>query len=55
VAEWIVTALFTIEYAAPVVSAPNARKYATSFFGIVDILAIAPAYVSLLFGEAQVL
>jgi voltage-gated potassium channel len=53
VAEWIVTALFTIEYAARLVSAPNARRYATSFFGFVDILAIAPVYVSLLFGVAH--
>ena len=50
VAEWIITALFTIEYVARLVSAPNARRYATSFFGLVDLLAIAPVYLSVLFG-----
>ena len=53
VAEWTITALFTIEYAARLVAAPNARRYATSFFGFVDLLAIAPVYVSLLFGVAH--
>jgi voltage-gated potassium channel len=53
VAEWIITALFTIEYAARLLSAPDARRYATSFFGLVDLLAIAPVYVSVLFGFAH--
>ena len=53
VAEWIITAIFTIEYAARLVSAPNARRYATSFYGLVDLLAIAPVYVSVLFGLTQ--
>ena len=50
VAEWIFTSLFTIEYAARLVSAKNAKRYATSFFGIVDLLAVAPVYLSFLFG-----
>ncbi len=49
IAEWTVTVLFTIEYVARLVSARNARRYVTSFFGIVDLLAIAPTYLSLLF------
>jgi voltage-gated potassium channel len=53
VAEWIITALFTIEYAARLFSARNARRYATSFFGIVDLLAIAPVYISVFFGFAH--
>lgn len=53
VAEWIITAIFTIEYAARLVSAPNARRYATSFYGLVDLLAIAPVYASVLFGLTQ--
>ncbi len=47
--EWIFTGLFTLEYAARLVSAKDARRYALSFFGIVDLLAIAPVYLSLLF------
>jgi voltage-gated potassium channel len=50
VAEWTITALFTIEYAARLVSAPNARRYAMSFYGFVDLLSIAPVYLSVLFG-----
>jgi voltage-gated potassium channel len=47
--EWIFTGLFTIEYVARLVTAKNARHYAFSFFGIVDLLAVAPIYLSLLF------
>ena len=48
IAEWVFTGLFTIEYVARLISAKNARRYATSFFGIVDLLAIAPIYLSIL-------
>jgi voltage-gated potassium channel len=49
VAEWTVTSLFTIEYVARLLSTEDAKRYATSFFGIVDLLAIAPVYLSLVF------
>jgi len=49
IAEWVFTGLFTIEYAARLISASNAKHYATSFFGIIDLLAIAPVYLSFLF------
>jgi len=49
IAEWALTGLFTIEYVARLISAKNARRYATSFFGIIDLLAIAPIYLSSLF------
>ena len=48
--EWVVTALFTLEYAARLLCATDARRYATSFFGIVDLLAIAPVYLGIFFG-----
>jgi voltage-gated potassium channel len=47
--EWIFTGLFTLEYLARLVSARNARRYALSFFGIVDLFAVAPVYLSVLF------
>lgn len=53
VAEWIFTALFTFEYAARLISARNAKDYARSFFGVVDLVAIAPVYLSLLFAVAH--
>ena len=53
VAEWFFTLLFTVEYAARLIAARDAKRYATSFFGIVDLLAVAPVYLSLLFGVAH--
>ena len=53
IAEWTFTALFTIEYIARLISATNARRYARSFFGVVDLLAVAPVYLSFLFGVAH--
>lgn len=48
--EWAFTIIFTLEYAARLISAKNAKQYAFSFFGIVDLLAVAPIYLSLFFG-----
>ena len=47
--EWVVTVLFTIEYFLRIYSAPNARKYIFSFYGIVDLLSILPSFVGLFF------
>ena len=47
--EWIFTGLFTLEYVARLATAKNARRYALSFFGIVDLLAVAPIYLSIFF------
>jgi voltage-gated potassium channel len=52
-AEWVFTALFTIEYGLRLVSVQRPLRYATSFFGIVDLLAVLPTYLSLLFPGAQ--
>src|SRR3972149_1372405 len=46
-AEWFFTILFTIEYALRLMCVARPLKYATSFFGIVDLLAIVPAYIDL--------
>jgi voltage-gated potassium channel len=53
--EWVFTALFTVEYILRLICARNAMKYATSFFGVVDLLAILPTYVSIIFPGSQVL
>lgn len=47
VAEWVFTILFTIEYLARVWCVKNARVYATSFYGLVDLLAVLPTYLEL--------
>lgn len=45
--EWVITGLFTIEYALRLICARRAGRYALSFYGLVDFLSILPAYVSL--------
>ena len=52
-AEWVFTFLFTVEYVLRLASARNARRYATSFFGFIDLLAILPTYLSVLVPGGQ--
>lgn len=49
VAEWTFTGLFTIEYLARLYCAPRPLRYARSFFGIIDLLALLPTYLALFF------
>jgi len=51
--EWVVTILFTIEYLLRLYSVGNPLRYARSFFGIVDLLAILPSYLSIFIPGAQ--
>lgn len=46
--EWGFTLLFTIEYAVRIWCAPNRRGYMRSVYGVVDLLALLPTYLSLL-------
>ncbi len=48
VLEWIFTIFFTIEYLLRLYCVYKPMKYATSFYGVVDLLAILPTYLSLL-------
>ncbi len=47
--EWFFTILFTLEYVFRLICTGRPTKYATSFFGIVDLLAVSPTYISLFF------
>lgn len=47
IAEWAFTIIFTIEYILRLICVRFPSKYAFSFFGIIDILAILPTYLSL--------
>ncbi|TNF36419.1 MAG: ion transporter, partial [Gammaproteobacteria bacterium] len=47
VAEWVFTILFTVEYLLRLYCSPNPWRYARSFYGIVDLLAILPTYLAL--------
>jgi voltage-gated potassium channel len=53
VIEWIFTILFTIEYLFRLVCVLRPLRYARSFFGIIDLLAVLPTYVSLFVVGAQ--
>jgi voltage-gated potassium channel len=53
--EWIFTALFTIEYLLRLVAVRNTLAYARSFFGLVDLVALIPTYLSLLIPGTQYL
>jgi voltage-gated potassium channel len=45
--EWIFTGLFTLEYIARLLCVRRAWRYAISFYGIIDLLAILPSYINL--------
>jgi voltage-gated potassium channel len=51
--EWFFTVLFTIEYLFRLGCVLRPMRYATSFFGIVDLLAIVPTYLSLVIAGTQ--
>ena len=53
--EWIFTGVFTIEYVVRMLVVRKKRKYALSFFGIVDLLSILPTYVAFLLSGGQYL
>lgn len=53
--EWIFTVLFTVEYIARLYCSPNPYRYARSFFGIVDLVAVIPTYLTLVFPGSQYL
>lgn len=47
--EWCFTILFTVEYVLRLLSVTRPLRYAISFFGLVDLLAVAPTYLSVVF------
>lgn len=53
--EWGFTIFFTIEYFLRLISIGHPTKYARSFFGVVDLLAILPTYLSLFFPGTHML
>ena len=45
--EWFFTIAFTVEYGLRIFAIQRPFKYIFSFYGIIDLLAIVPAYISL--------
>lgn len=54
-AEWFFTALFSVEYALRLYSSRKPLRYAFSFYGLIDLLAILPTYLSFLFPASRFL
>lgn len=55
VLEWIFTLIFSLEYIARVYCAKNRMQYIKSFYGIIDLVAILPTYLAMLFPELHAL
>jgi len=53
--EWFFTGVFTIEYVVRLWCVGKPARYARSFFGLVDLAAILPSYLSLFLPGGQVL
>ena len=51
--EWFVTILFTIEYSLRIATTGKPWKYITSFYGLVDLLAIIPTYLAVFITGSQ--
>ncbi len=45
--EWIITAIFTVEYVLRILIIKKPFRYIFSFYGIIDFLSVIPTYLSL--------
>ncbi len=54
-AEWVFTILFTAEYFLRIYCIKQPKSYIFSFFGIIDLLAVIPTYLSVLMPGTEVL
>ncbi len=53
--EWLFTGIFTVEYIMRLYVSQKPLRYARSFYGIVDLLAVVPSYLSLFLVDSQYL
>jgi voltage-gated potassium channel len=53
--EWVFTGAFTVEYVLRLWCVDRPTRYARSFLGVVDLLAVLPTYLSVLLPGGQVL
>jgi voltage-gated potassium channel len=51
--EWVFTILFTIEYVLRLWCVGRPLKYATSFFGVIDLLSIIPTWAGIAIGRGR--
>jgi len=55
VLEWLFTIAFTLEYLARLACVRHPWRYARSFYGVIDLLALLPTYLALLVPEVHAL
>jgi voltage-gated potassium channel len=55
VIEWSFTALFTVEYIARLMCVRYPLRYATSLFGVIDLVAVLPTYLAFFFPDLHAL
>ncbi len=53
--EWTFTLLFTVEYIARLACVRHPWRYARSFYGVIDLLAVLPTYLAVLVPELHAL
>ncbi len=53
--EWFFTLIFTLEYLLRIYSHPKPIKYITSFMGVIDLIAVLPTYLGLVFDQTTFL
>lgn len=52
--EWIITVFFTLEYILRIITTRKPLQYVLSFYGIIDLIAILPMYLSFFFVGTKV-
>lgn len=53
--EWAFTGLFALEYLVRLYCSPKPLRYAFSFYGLIDLLAILPGLLALVYADGQYL
>jgi voltage-gated potassium channel len=53
--EWTITGLFTVEYVLRLICVSRPLRFATSFYGLVDLTAVLPTYLGLLVPDSHYL
>ncbi|MDO5608480.1 MAG: ion transporter [Capnocytophaga sp.] len=53
--EWVITIFFTVEYILRIVSNKKPYRYIFSFYGIIDLIAILPMYLSFFISGSKIL
>lgn len=51
--EWVITGLFTVEYLLRIYAVKKPMSYIFSFYGIIDLLAILPGFITFIFSGGQ--